>query len=107
MDRVISSVAEHRKVPRTLPTGGAIYAHHYTGKVHYVAQGGGWKEDQIKDHGYYTEATGKIGYGKEMQKRNVARRKRQMEEFSSRGVDHQYDLPFQRQMRAGYQVTVA
>ena len=38
MDRVISSVAEHRKVPRTLPTGGAIYAHHYTGKVHYVAQ---------------------------------------------------------------------
>ena len=170
MDRVISSVAEHRKVPRTLPTGGAIYAHHYTGKVHYVAQGGGWKdksnslgppavagrgvhgrfhnrsygrhrygyrgrklkaaadkaravadkakaaarqegdgwkEDQIKDHGYYTEATGKIGYGKEMQKRNAAHRKRQMEEFSSRVVDHQYDLPFERQMRAGYKVTVA
>ena len=39
MDRVISSVAERRKAPGKMKTGGAIYAHHYTGKVHYVAQG--------------------------------------------------------------------
>jgi len=129
MDRVISSVAEHRKVPRTLPTGGAIYAHHYTGKVHYVAQGGNifgqFGDPRIdvahrwnRSHGRHHRFGDRRSYPARDQARRLAVKakaaakeayakiaekgysKRVVREArESGGEPSDYELPFERQMR--------
>ena len=122
MDRVISSVAEHRKVPRTLPTGGAIYAHHYTGKVHYVAQGGYFGDPRIDVAHRWNRSHGRRGHrfgrhraamraadkarivadkakaaAKEAEKGYSKRVVREARE--SGGEPSDYEMPYERQMR--------
>jgi len=36
MDRIVKAALKTRKTRGKLQTGGALYADHYTGKVHYV-----------------------------------------------------------------------
>ena len=75
MDRVISSVAERRKAPGKMKTGGAIYAHHYTGKVHYVAQGGGsFGDPRIDEAHRWNRSHGRRGhFGRHRNEKAAAR----------------------------------
>ena len=35
-DRIGKARLDHSRTPTRLPVGGALYVHHYTGKVHYL-----------------------------------------------------------------------